>query len=108
MGRTRQNSIVVADIIAGRSAGSWLFHPAWRTSSARARVLTEKLIASFPSHSVPEVARLGRTLRAWRTQVVGYFGRDGPSTVGSEVINVHLEAGQLAGGNRNLTTTAPG
>lgn len=41
------------------------------TASVRERrALAEKLITSFPSRPVPEVARLGRTLRAWRAQVL--------------------------------------
>ena len=32
------------------------------------RALAEKVIASFPTCPIPEVGRLGRTLRAWRSQ----------------------------------------
>jgi transposase len=37
---------------------------------------------------IPEVARLGRTLRAWRTQVLAYFDTSGVSNGGTEAINL--------------------
>jgi len=74
------------------------------TASARDRkALAEKLIASFPSCPIPEVARLGRTLRAWRTQVLAYFHTDGLSNGGTEAINMLIEkARRLAHGYRNF------
>ncbi len=75
------------------------------TASARdRRRLAEKLIASFPSCPIPEIARLGRTLRAWRTQVLAYFHTDGLSNGGTEAINMLIEkARRLAHGYRNFT-----
>ncbi len=55
------------------------------------RALAEKLIGTFPSCPVPEIARLGRTLRAWRAQVLAYFHTDGLSNGGTEAINVLIE-----------------
>ncbi len=74
------------------------------TASARERrALAEKLIAAFPSCPVPEVARLGRTLRAWRAQVLAYFATDGLSNGGTEAINMLIEkARRLAHGYRNF------
>ena len=34
-------------------------------------------MASFPTCFIPGVARLGRTLRAWRAQVLAYSHTDG-------------------------------
>ena len=74
------------------------------TSSLRDRwLLAEKVIASFPSCPIPEVARLGRTLRAWRAQVLAYFVTDGLSNGGTEATNMLSEkARRLAHGYRNF------
>jgi transposase len=45
-----------------------------------------KVIASFPTCPIPEVARLGRTLKAWRQQVLAYFDTSGVSNGGTEAI----------------------
>ena len=49
------------------------------------------MIASFPTCPVPEVARLGRTLRAWRQQLLAYFVTAGVSNGGTEAINLLIE-----------------
>jgi transposase len=74
------------------------------TASLRERrTLAEKVIASFPTCPIPEVARLGRTLRAWRSQVLAYFDTDGLSNGGTEAINMLIEkARRLAHGYRNF------
>jgi transposase len=52
---------------------------------------------------IPEVARLGRTLRVWRSQVLAYFDTDGLSNGGTEAINMLIEkARRLAHGYRNF------
>ena len=43
------------------------------TSSAAGRRLATKIIDSFPSCPIPEIARLGRTLKRWRTAFLAYF-----------------------------------
>ncbi len=75
------------------------------TASLRERKkLAEKVIASLPSCPIPEVARLGRTLRAWRAQVLAYFDTNGLSNGGTEAINMLIEkARRLAHGYRNFT-----
>ncbi|MDP9434643.1 MAG: transposase [Actinomycetota bacterium] len=53
---------------------------------------------------MPEVARLGRTLRSWRAQVLAYFDTHGLSNGGTEAINLLIEkARRLAHGYRNFT-----
>ena len=49
------------------------------------RRIAEQVIASFPSCPIPEVARLGRTLKAWKAQVQAYFDTAG-ATNGTEAI----------------------
>ena len=39
----------------------------------------------------PEVARLGRTLRAWKAQILAYFDTNGVSNGGTEAINLIIE-----------------
>jgi transposase len=70
---------------------------------AERRALAEKVIASLPTCPIPEVARLGRTPRAWRAQVLAYFDTDGLSNGGTEAINMLIEkARRLAHGYRNF------
>jgi transposase len=49
------------------------------------------VIASFPTCPIPEVARLGRTLKAWRQQVLAYFDTGGVFNGGTEAINLIIE-----------------
>jgi len=58
----------------------------YHSSADHGRRTAAKVIASFPTCPIPEVARLGRTLRAWRTQVVAYFDTTGVSNGGTEAI----------------------
>jgi transposase len=55
------------------------------------RQIAQKVLDSFPSCPIPEVARLGRTLRAWRAQVLAYFDTSGVSNGGTEAINLIIE-----------------
>jgi len=51
----------------------------------------------------PEVTRLGRTLRQWRSEFLGYFDTDGASNGGTEAINGLIELHRrIARGFRNL------
>ena len=62
------------------------------------------MIDCFPSCPIPDVARLGRTLRAWRAQVLAYFPTNGVSNGGTEAINLLIEkTRRLAHGFRNFT-----
>ncbi len=62
------------------------------------------MLNSFHTCPIPEVARLGRTLRAWRAQILAYFDTDGLSNGGTEAINMLIEkARRLAHGYRNFT-----
>jgi transposase len=76
---------------------------AYATKGRRGREIAEKVIASFPSCPIPEVARLGRTLRQWRQQVLAYFDTSGVSNGGTEAINLLIEkTRRLAHGFRNF------
>jgi transposase len=74
------------------------------THPATGRAIAEKVIASFATCPIPEVARLGRTLRAWRVQVLAYFDTGGVSNGGTEAINGIIEKTRRLGhGYRNFT-----
>ena len=50
----------------------------------------------------PEVARLGATLRRWRSEFLGYFDTDGASKGGTEAVNGLIELHRrIARGLRN-------
>lgn len=76
---------------------------AYATKGSRGREIAEKVIASFPTCPISEVARLGRTLRQWRSQVLAYFDTTGVSNGGTEAINLLIEkTRRLAHGFRNF------
>nr|WP_318152450.1 transposase [Brachybacterium huguangmaarense] len=70
----------------------------------RGRRLAEQLIEKLPSCLIPEIARLGKTLRRWRTAFLAYFDTDGASNGGTaEAINGIIELGRrIARGFRNF------
>ncbi|WP_311200462.1 MULTISPECIES: transposase [unclassified Kocuria] len=69
----------------------------------RGRRLAEQLIEKVPSCLISEIARLGKTLRRWRTALLAYLDTDGASNGGTEAINGIIELGRrIAGGFRNF------
>jgi transposase len=58
---------------------------------AKGRQIAQKILDSFHSCPIPEVARLGRTLRAWKAQILAYFDTSGVSNGGTEAINLIIE-----------------
>jgi transposase len=70
---------------------------------AKGREIAIKVLDSFHTCPIPEVARLGRTLRAWRAQVLAYFDTSGVSNGGTEAINLIIEkVRRLAHGFKNF------
>jgi transposase len=63
----------------------------YHAAPAKGREIAAKVLDSFHSCPIPEVARLGRTLRAWRAQVLAYFDTGGVSNGGTEAINLIIE-----------------
>ncbi len=66
------------------------------------RRLAENILATFHSCPIPEVARLGRTLRRWRNAFLAYFttnrANNGPTEAMNGIIELHR---RLARGYRN-------
>ena len=55
-------------------------------SYADGRAIAEKILDSFTTCPIPEVARLGRTLKQWRSELLGYFDTSGANNGGTEAI----------------------
>ncbi len=58
---------------------------------ADGRAIAVKVIDSFPTCPIPEVARLGRTLRMWREHVLARFDTHRISNGGTEAVNLIIE-----------------
>ena len=56
-------------------------------SPAEGRRIATKIIDSFPTCPIPEIARLGRTLRQWRQAFLAYFDTGRANNGGTEAIN---------------------
>jgi transposase len=66
------------------------------------KAVAEKILATFVDCPILEVARLGRTLRQWRSQFLGYFDTGGANNGGTEAINGLIELHRrIARGFRN-------
>ena len=60
------------------------------------------MLKSFPKCPIPEIARLGRTLRKWRREFLAYFETGRSSNGGAEAINGLIELHRrVARGFRN-------
>jgi transposase len=66
------------------------------------RNIALKIVESFPTCPIPEIARLGRTLAAWKAQFLAYFTTGRASNGGTEAINGIIELHRrIARGFRN-------
>ena len=78
-----------------------VFH---QDTPAQGRRLAVRLIESLPTCPIPEIARLGRTLRKWKDAFLAYFDTGGASNGPTEAINGIIELGRrTARGYRNPT-----
>ena len=74
------------------------------TDLTKGRQRAEALITTMTSCPIPEVARLGRTLRRWKEAFLAYFTTDRSSNGGTEAVNGIIELHRrLARGYRNFT-----
>jgi transposase len=107
----------ITRIEAGLQAGDPHFEVtvAWRcyqrlrsafatTNLAEGHKIALTVVESFPNCPIPEIARLGRTLNAWRAQFLAYFTTERASNGGTEAINGIIELHRrIARGFRNPT-----
>ena len=74
---------------------------------AQGRLLAQQLIDTLPTCPIPEIARLGKTLRRWKTAFLAYFATDGASNGGTEAVNGIIELGAVSpAGSETSSTTA--
>ena len=82
-----------------------VFHQA---TPAQGRSLAAHLVECLPTCPIPEIARLGRTLRKWKDALDAYFDTAGASNGPTEAINGIIELGRrTARGYRNPTNYQP-
>ena len=78
-----------------------IFHQATPDHSRRPAA---HLVERLPTCPIPEIARLGRTLRKWKDAFLAYFDTGGASNGPTEAINGIIELGRrTARGYRNPT-----
>ena len=66
------------------------------------RRIAEKVLAAFPTCPIPEIAKLGRTLKQWRAAFLAYFDTGRANNGGTEAINGLIELHRrIARGYRN-------
>ena len=58
---------------------------------AAGKRIAEQVIGSFPQCPIAEVARLGRTLKMWRSHVLARFETHRISNGGTEAVNLLIE-----------------
>ena len=69
---------------------------------SQGRRIAERVIESFHTCPIPEIARLGRTLRRWRDAFLAYFTTQRANNGGTEAVNGIIELHRrLARGFRN-------
>ena len=82
-----------------------VFHQA---TPAHGQLLAAHLIQRLPTCPIPEIARLGRTLRKWKDALDAYFDTGGASNGPTEAINRIIKLGRhTARGYRNPTNYQP-
>lgn len=62
-----------------------------RKDLTEGRRIAEKVVDSFHTCPIPEIARLGRTLRRWRSAFLAYFTTARANNGGTEAINGIIE-----------------
>ena len=78
-----------------------VFH---QDTPAQGQRLAAHLVERLPTCPIPEIARLGRTLRKWKDAFLAYFDTGGASNGPTEAINGIIELGRrTARGYRNPT-----
>jgi len=72
------------------------------TDLKQGRKIAEKILTSFPTCPIPEIKRLGKTLKRWREAFLAYFDTRRSSNGGTEAVNGLIELHRrVARGFRN-------
>ena len=95
----RRISVSTSPTFTGQ--GREFFH---QDTPAQGQRLAARFIERLPACPIPEIARLGRTLRKWKDAFLAYFDTAGASNGPTEAINGIIELGRrTARGYRNPT-----
>nr|WP_113719697.1 ISL3 family transposase [Arthrobacter dokdonellae] len=75
----------------------------YHATPAKGRELITEILQAFPSCPIPEVAKLGRSLRMWKAAILAYFDTGGASNGPTEAVNGVIETTRrIARGFRNF------
>jgi transposase len=106
--RLRLDTALVAGDPSGEVTVAWRIAQDLRAiyhapNAAEGRRRARRLLAILPGCPIPEAARLGRTLRAWKIEFLGYFDTAGVSNGPTEALNLLIEKVRRIGhGFRNF------
>ena len=78
-----------------------------QTSHAAGRRIAIQVLDTLAGCPIPEIARLGRTLRQWRREFLGYFDTGGANNGGTEAVNglIELHRAESPAASATSTTT---
>ena len=77
-------------------------------NTVEGRKIAEKVLDTFPSCPIPEIARLGRTLKRWQRAFLAYFDTSRSNNGGTEAVNGLIELHRrVARGFRNYDNYPP-
>ena len=105
--RARLDKAIAADERHDEVLVAWLCAQQLRsaykaTSPVEGRRIAEKVLASHPTCPIPEIKRLGKTLKQWREAFLAYFDTGRANNGGTEAINGLIELHRrIARGFRN-------
>ena len=105
--RTRLAAAIEADPAHDEVFVAWLCAHQLRSAykaknTVEGRRIAEKVIASFPTCPIPEIKRLGNTLKQWREAFLAYFDTGRANNGGTEAVNGLIELHRrVARGFRN-------
>ena len=105
--RSRLDKAIAADERHDEVLVAWLCAQQLRSAykaknMVEGRRIAEKVLASLPTCPIPEIKRLGKTLKQWREAFLAYFDTGRASNGGTEAINGLIELHRrVARGFRN-------
>lgn len=105
--RARLDRAIAADERHDEVLVAWLCTQQLRSayqakSTVEGRRSAEKILASLPTCPIPEIRRLGKTLKQWRAAFLAYFDTSRANNGGTEAINGLIELHRrVARGFRN-------
>lgn len=105
--RARLDRAIAADDRHDEVYVAWLCSQQLRSaykanSTVEGRRIAQKILSSLPTCPIPEIRRLGKTLKQWRQAFLAYFDTGRASNGGTEAINGLIELHRrVARGFRN-------